>query len=190
MLNENTAAVHYEPTAYDEDETALAQHLVTVHYRQLLNMARQKRRRSGLGDTMQTSDVLHETYLKLSGQRVWQSPDHFLRTAALAMRQVIVDHARKKCAVKRGDGQKAISLDDAEAFLPEYKESPEDIVKIADLFDRLEHENPRYVRIVDARYFSGMSEAETAQALNVSERTVRRDWQQAKAWLAEQLVAV
>lgn len=194
MLNEQTTTQSNETSpsasAYKLNECTVAQHLVNTHYHQLLNMARQKRRRSGLSDTMQTSDILHESYLKLSGRTVWQSPDHFLRTAALAMRQVIVDHARKKCAAKRGDGQNPLSLDEAEAFLPEYTESPEDIVKIANLLDQMEGENPRYIQVVDARYFSGMSETETAQALNVSERTVRRDWQQARAWLSEQLLAV
>lgn len=110
-----------------------------------------------------------------------------MRTASLAMRQVIVDHARARLTDKRGGGQSTASLEEAEQFNAEFSETPEQIIAIADLLERLEQENPRWMRIVDARYFAGMTEDETAEALGLSTRTVRRDWRAARDWLAHAL---
>ena len=98
------------------------------------------------------------------------------------MRCVIVDHARRKHAAKRGGT--ALSIDADESLLPEFAETPEQVVAIAELMDRLAAENERWMLVVDARYFSGMTEAETALTLGISERTARRDWQEARSWLA------
>ena len=168
---------------YGDDERQLAGRFVQDAYDSLLAHARNRRRRANFRDTMMTEDVLQECFLKMTGEKVWNSPEHFMRSAALAVRQVVVDHARSRLTAKRGNGQRALSLDDAEDLMLEFGESPEQLVIINDLLARLEGENPRWVRVVDARYFSGMSEAETAAILGLSERTVRRDWQAARAWL-------
>jgi len=138
---------------------------------------------------MMTEDVLHESFLKLSGKTVWQSPEQFLRTASLAIRQVVVDHARSRLALKRGGGAQQIEYVDGDTILPEFNETPEQILIVDDLLQQLEAKQPRLSKIVDARYFAGMTEAETATALGLSERTVRRDWQAARSWLAEKMNA-
>lgn len=175
------------PDAYQPEEREIADGLVSEAYDALLRIARAKRRRAGFSDTMLTEDVLHESFLKLSGKTAWRSQEHFLRTASLAMRQVIVDHARKQLSIKRGAGQSAVPLEEADGFLPEFAERPEEIVILNDLLTQLEGENPRWLRVVDARYFAGMTEAETAAVLGLSERTVRRDWQAARDWLAQKM---
>lgn len=177
-----------ERALYTDTERQIADRYFTESYNELLTIARQRRRRAGFADTFSTSDLLHETYLKLTGRTVWQSHQHFLSTAALAIRQAVVDHARQKAALRRNSGQRPLSLDAGEnTFLPEFNETPEQIVVIGDLLTRLAETNPRWLRIVDCRYFSGMTEAETAIALGLSERTVRRDWVAARNWLADHM---
>lgn len=172
---------------YDADERSVAGGLFSESYQTLLQLARSKRRRAGFTDTLQTSDVLHESFLKLTGKTFWQSKEHFMRTASLAMRQVVVDHARARVTEKRGGGAAGVPIEKAEQFIAEFGESPEQIVEIAELLEKLALENPRWTRVVDARYFAGMTEAETAAALGVTDRTVRRDWVKAREWLAEQM---
>lgn len=172
-----------EAGPYNETERALADGFVRGAYDVLLDHARKRRRRAGFQDTMMTEDVLQECFLKMTGHQAWQSQDHFLRSAMLAVRQVVIDHARSRLTAKRGEGQRALPLETVEAFLPEFGETPEQLVLINDLLREMERESPRWVRIVDARYFNGMTEAETAALLGVSERTVRRDWQAARDWL-------
>lgn len=172
---------------YSAYERGIANGFIEQAYDSLLSLARSRRRRAGLSHTMMTEDILHECFLKLSGKTVWQSPEQFMRTASLAIRQVIVDHARRKLTQKRGCGERSLSYDDAESVLPEYKETPEQILIINDLLEQLEAKQPRLSKVVDARYFAAMTEAETASALGFSERTVRRDWQTARSWLAEKM---
>ena len=175
------------PLGYSGAECEIADRLVRENYGLLVEIARAKRRRARFSDTMCTTDILHESYLKLDGKAGWRSTEHFIRSAALAMRHVIVDHARRRLAAKRGGGQHPLPLDEADPFLPEFNETPEEILAIADVLQQLETHNPRWMRIVDARYFSGMTEEETARMLNLNARTIRRDWQAARAWIYSQL---
>ncbi|MCP5396102.1 MAG: sigma-70 family RNA polymerase sigma factor [Sphingomonadaceae bacterium] len=165
---------------YSEREKLVAEQLVRDHHADLLAIARSRRRRSRMTDTLMTHDVLHEAYMKVHGTGGYRSVSHFLAVASLAIRQVIVDHARKKLARKR-------TTNDDQLFLPEFGESPDQLVAIAQLLERLGEENPRWLRIVDARYFAGMTEQETALLLGLSDRTVRRDWTSARAWLSDKL---
>lgn len=174
-------------SGYSASETEIAEGLVASAYDALLSLARNRRRRAGFRDTMMTEDILHESFLKLSGKTAWESPEHFMRTASLAIRQVIVDHARESLTAKRGGGERNLTFDETVTVLPEFNETPEQIVLLNDLLAQLARHQPRWLRIVDARYFAGMTEAETAQLLGLSERTVRRDWQAARAWLAERM---
>ncbi len=169
--------------------TSEAEMLVRAHYETLKHMARAKRRRAGAGLTMQTTDLLHECWLKLRRQQEWRDEAHFMNTAALAMRQVLVDYARSKLAGKRHavGGVSSDDIDEIEAVLPEFRENPEEIVAISDLLNQLEKQNPRLARVTILRYFAGYTEEETARALDVTSRTIRRDWQIAKAWLAAEL---
>lgn len=172
---------------YSVDEKSVADKLISEHYDLLTRVARSKRRRMNVNDTLSTTDILHETYFKMSDKSNWVSSEHFVRCAALAMRCVIVDYARKKLTNKRGSGAIKISLEDSEGLMPEFSETPEEIVGISRLLEKLGQSNPRWMRVVDARYFSGMTENETAEALGMNARTVRRDWHDARRWMAGQL---
>jgi len=173
---------------YTVSERALADRLIRENYDDLVTIARARRRRGRLNDTMCTIDLLHESFIRLNGKGQWESREHFINAVALAMRNVIIDHARKKQSLKRGNGAIKISVEEAEGLFPEFRETPEQLVGISNLMEKLSLENPRWMRIVDARYFSGLTENETANALKMSGRTVRRDWQQARAWLANELL--
>ena len=176
-----------EINGYSDDERLTAKQLIAEHYELLSSVARQKRRRARMNDTMLTTDILHEGYLKLDEKKNWNSSDHFLKSATLAIRHVIVDSARKRLSQKRGGDMQKVTLDDTTALAPEFQETPEQVLAISSLLEKLAAANPRWMRIVDARYFSGMSEKETADLLNVSERTVRRDWKAARLWIAKEL---
>lgn len=178
---------NHDISDYRDDEREIAAGFSRLAYDSLLSLARTRRRRAGFRDTMMTDDLLQETFLKLSGKTAFESPDHFVRTASLAMRQVVVDHARRKLSDKRGGGEANLTYDEGTTVLPEFSETPEQIVILNDLLKRLETEHPRLARIVDARYFAGMTEVEVAASLGLSERTVRRDWQAARAWLAQHM---
>lgn len=175
-----------QPGAYDEDEQAGAGYLVQHHYDTLIEIARAKRWRSQLGDTMQTSDLLHESWLRLDKSRTWNSEEHFIRAATLAMRHAIIDYQRRKQAGKRGGGAVPVTLDEDRAFA-EFSETPEQLLEIGMLMEKLEQTKPRWVRVVDARYFAGMTEDEAAASLGMSASTVRRDWTSAREWFGRKL---
>lgn len=129
---------------------------------------------------------MHEAYLKLFASGAFQSREHFLNTAAAAMRQVLVDHARARRSAKRGGGVVPLPIEEADGVLAE---TDERIVALDEALGRLEARQPRLVRIVELRYFAGLSEAESSIALGITERTVQRDWAKAKAFLYEALRA-
>ena len=166
---------------YDGEDRLFASRLIDIAYDDLLAIARQRRRRAQVSDTLQTVDVLHGGLMKLADLEGVRSLDHLLRIASLAMRQVVIDHARARLAAKRSGGAEASGAIEA------FAESPEEIVEIGRLLDRLEQENPRWLAIVDARYFGGMTEDETAAMLGLSPRTVRRAWVDARGWLAARM---
>ena len=168
----------------DKDQ---ADALVEAHYETLKHIARSKRRRAGGNQTMMTTDLLHESWMKLRKHGHWQSEQHFIRTAALAMRQVLINNLKAKLTQKRGEGATHVPYDDIADCLPEFKESPEHILMINDLLEKLGDVKPRFAELVDLRYFSGFTESETAGILGVTDRTVRRDWKMAKTWLAVEM---
>lgn len=186
-------AGNHDPEAelapYSEQDRSLAAALVEQHYDRLTEIARSKRLRAGVGDTMRTTDLLHDSWLRLEKGDGWQSDEHFIRAATLAMRHAIIDYARRKQAEKRGNGQRAETLD-PDMVLDGFSETPEQVVAIGQLMERLEAANPRWMRIVDARYFAGMTEDETAEVMRLSTRTVRREWQAARSWIGRQLGVV
>jgi RNA polymerase sigma factor (TIGR02999 family) len=187
---EQDKRVALKDQGYTEEEKKIANELVKNSYQVLLLLARNSRRRARFHDTMMTDDILHEAYIKLSGKTVWQSQEQYTRTGSLAIRQVIVDHARQKIAQKRGGSQSNLSYQEGDSVLPEYNETPEQIIILNDLLEQLERKQPRLSIVVNARYFAAMTETETASALGVSERTVRRDWQLAKTWLASKMTDI
>ena len=148
----------------------------------LKQRARRERQRVRAGETLRTSVLVNEAFLKLYRAGEWESELHFLRAAALAMRQALVDHARHKLAEKRGGGR-VDSLEDHPGLEPSWF-SDERLVELDEALQQLARESPRLGQVVECRFFGGYSDAETARILGVNERTVRRDWIKAQAWLS------
>jgi RNA polymerase sigma factor (TIGR02999 family) len=167
--------------ARDGDRAALDQALSLV-YNQLQMLARRQLRRERAGHTLDTGALVHEAYVKLveSAGADWQDRGHFLGIAARAMRQILVDHARRKQARKRGGAWQRTTL--AEERLG--ASTPvEEMLALDHALDRLGELDQRMRQVVECRFFAGLSEQETAVALGVTDRTVRRDWVRARAWL-------
>jgi RNA polymerase sigma factor (TIGR02999 family) len=129
---------------------------------------------------------VHEAYIRLTRlqQIDWQSKSHFLAVSATVMRRILVDHARANQALKRGDGGVTISLNDAMFLVPERE--PE-ILALDEALDKLAKLDKRQAKIVELRFFAGMTEEETGEVLGIGPRTVKRDWRSAKAWLFAEL---
>ena len=161
--------------------------LVEALYADLKRLARAQRGRLNAGETMQTTAIVHEAYLKLARGGHWQSREHFMNAAAQAMRQVLVDYARQRLAAKCGSGVAPLELDEEIAILK--GETPEQVLALNDAMEKLGALNPRLVQIVECRYFAGYTEEETARTLGITDRTVRRDWVKAKAWLFREIKA-
>ncbi len=161
------------------DQEALDR-LVPLIYEDLRRLARRQLDREGGGHTLQTTALIHEAYLKLAGPGGAQAASnraHFMAIAARAMRQVLVDYARRRKAAKRGGGIIYATLGDAAEPVDA---SAEELLALSDALDQLD---PRQRQVIECRFFGGMEEKEIAEALGVSERTVRRDWVKARAWL-------
>jgi RNA polymerase sigma factor (TIGR02999 family) len=165
----------------DGDIEALDQ-LMPLVYDELRRMARRYMKRQPAGHTLQTTALIHEAYLRLVGQeeKRWENRAHFFGVAAQAMRHILVDYARARHRAKRGGEARAVSLEEA-AIVSE--ERAAELVALVDALAELARLSPRQSRVVELRYFGGLSVAETAEALNVSTDTVTRDWNQVKAWL-------
>jgi RNA polymerase sigma factor (TIGR02999 family) len=136
--------------------------------------------------TLQATALVHEAFLKLVDQRSvrWQSRAHFFGIAAQAMRRILVDHARAHSAAKRGDGERPLPLDEAVAIgaMPDT-----DLLALNEALTRLESIDPRQSRVVELRFFGGLTMEETAEVLHISPATVGREWTLAKAWLYAEL---
>ncbi|HUF35386.1 MAG TPA: ECF-type sigma factor [Gemmatimonadales bacterium] len=152
--------------------------LVPLVYNDLHRLAHRQLGREGGGHTLQTTGLVHEAYMKLAGGKVHAANrSHFLAIAARAMRQVLVDYARRRKAEKRGSGVAAVTLNDGDHGM---EISTDDLLALDEVLDQLE---PRQRQVVELRFFGGMEEKDIAEALDISERTVRRDWVKARAWL-------
>jgi RNA polymerase sigma factor (TIGR02999 family) len=170
----------------DRGGRAAVDQLFPLLYQELKTIARRQRRGERANHTLNTTDLVHEAYVKLLGlDRInWQGRAHFLAVAAQAIRRVLVDYAVATKAQKRGGQRQRVSLDDA--MLRE--ERPvEQLIAVDVQLSRLETLNPRLAQVVECRFFSGMSIEETAHALNSSPATVKRDWNLARAWLHREL---
>ena len=160
-------------------------------YKELHDLAHHVRR-GRASETMNTTALVHEAYIKLlpSQGMDWDGRRHFMGVAARAMRQVLVRAAEKRNAAKRGSGQEDVSLESTDGFQvgtdgPTVE--PERIVALDEALKRLEAVDERAARVVECRYFAGLSVEETAEALGISEPTVKRDWRGARAWLAREM---
>jgi RNA polymerase sigma factor (TIGR02999 family) len=136
--------------------------------------------------TLSATALVHEAYVKLIDQsRVeWKDRGHFFAVASQACRRILVDYARKRHAQKRGGVAVKVTLEDGVGSV---EEQTEEILALHEALERLNAMSPRLAKLVELRYFGGLSEEETAEAMGVSDRTVRRDWKKAKAWLYGEL---
>lgn len=193
------------PPAGDDHEPPDRSHLVTLAlqaaragdpaamnevfglvYEEIRQLARARVARHGLGGTLDTTAVVHEAYLKLlrQGEPAWEDRGHFFAVASAAMRQILLDHARRHLAGKRGGGAAHVPLESVD---PAVDDQARDLLALDAALGRLARRDEQQARIVELRFFGGLSIAETAQALGVSDATVKRAWRDARAFLLQEL---
>jgi RNA polymerase sigma factor (TIGR02999 family) len=167
------------------DQSAQEQ-LIPLVYNELRRLAAHYMRGERPDHTLQATALVHEAFLRLTSTEVvdWQSRAHFFAIAAQTMRRILVDHARAAGSAKRSGGQHRISLESAIVYSPEQSR---DMLALDEALGRLEQRDARQCRIVEMRFFAGLSLDETAEALGISARTVKRDWSMARAWLHAEL---
>jgi RNA polymerase sigma-70 factor, ECF subfamily len=172
--------------AWGQGDQAALDSLMPLVYSELRKVAASHLRGQRPGHTLQTTALVNEAYLRLidASQIKWQDRAHFFAVAAHFMRRILVDFARSRNYQKRGGGAQQISLDEALAIAPEHGA---DLLALDEALTRLQTLNERQAQVVELRYFGGLSEEETAEALKVSVRTVRRDWNFARVWLHREL---
>ncbi|MEM8931953.1 MAG: ECF-type sigma factor [Acidobacteriota bacterium] len=174
--------------AYADGDGDAFDDAVSLVYTNLRDIARRQLRKIRFGETLDTTGLVHEAYLKLMDQQGvdWQDRQHFFAISARAMRQIIVDHARRRSAQKRGGGEAAEELDEQRIS---GREDAEHILAVNDALESLARVDERMLQVVECRFFAGYSEQETADALGLSLRTSQRVWMRARAWLKEALVS-
>jgi RNA polymerase sigma factor (TIGR02999 family) len=169
-------------------DPAAMDRLFPLVYDQLRRMAHRAMGSEHPDHTLGTTGLVHEAYLKLVDQtRVdWRDRAHFFAVAALAMRRILVDYARRHRREKRGGGRDPVSLDEGAVSL---EERADNLVALDEALTRLGELSPRLSRVVECRFFGGLTEEEIAEALGVTTRTVKRDWAKARGWLYQELSA-
>ena len=155
--------------------------LISLVYGELRVMAGRCMRRERPNHTLQATGLVHEAYLRLAGQGIqWQDRAHFFGIAARVMRRVLLDYAREHRAKKRNGGAKQVTLDDA---LMISRDRLEEVLILDQCLERLEASDPQQSRLVELRFFAGLTVEETSEAMGISTATVKREWSHAKAWL-------
>lgn len=171
--------------AWREGDVGAFDRLMPMVYDEMRRLAHRYMRRVPGGQTLQTTALVHEAYLRLAGQEDahWQNRAHFFAVCAKVMRALLVDRARSRYAIKRGGDLRQVELADV-AQTPTQDER---LVALDEALDRLAAIDPRKTRIVEMRYFGGMSVEETATVLDLSPITVKREWSKARAWLYREM---
>jgi RNA polymerase sigma factor (TIGR02999 family) len=172
--------------AWSDGDQAALDKLMPLVYSELHRLAKRYMIRERAGQTLQTSALVNEAYLRLVDVRGvrWQNRAHFFAVSANTMRRILVDFARARQNLKRGRGTQRITLDEGLAVSAE---NGANLLALDEALERLAALNERQCRVVELRYFGGLTEEEVAEALKVSERTVRHDWSLARAWLYREL---
>ena len=169
----------------DGDQEALAE-LIPQIYDELRRLASFYLQSERVNHTLQTTALVHEAYIRLVDQKQveWNNRNHFFGVAAQMMRRILVDHARKHVSLKRGGSFLRISLEEAAVFS---RERPRELIAVDELLTRLASLDPQGSRIVELRFFAGLSLEETAEVTGLSSAKVRREWSAAKAWLTREI---
>ncbi len=172
--------------AWSGGDQAALERLASQVYDELRHMARRYMRNERPGNTLQATALVNEVYLRLTDVKNvdWQQRAQFFAIAAQMMRRILVDAARARGSHKRGGGAVKVNVDEAPILSPERDSS---LVALDDALEAFSKLAPRQAKVVELRYFGGLSEEETAEVLKVSARTVRRDWDFAKSWLMREL---
>src|SRR5690606_394816 len=173
--------------AYAGDAAAMAS-VFPLIYEELHRLARAQLRREPDGHTLTPTGLLHEAYIRLSTytRMEWTSRAHFMAVAATAMRRILVDHARSHRAAKRGGKLRRVPIESVDVPVEDRAEL---LIALDDALRRLKELDARQAQVVECRFFGGMTEEETAEALGISLRTVKRDWARAKSWLYRDIYA-
>ena len=169
----------------DGNQSALDE-LYPLVYEELHRLARRYMSRERKGHTLQTTALINEAYVRLVDQRNvhWANRSHFFAISAQIMRRILIDHARRHAYAKRGGGAQQVSLEEVAIVA---NEKSAEIIRLDEALTTLAKMDPRRCHVVELRYFGGLSNEEIAGVLNVSENTVTRDWNLARAWLHQQL---
>lgn len=166
------------------DEQAVAQ-LLPLVYEELRRLARSYLGSERSGHTLQATALVHEAYVRLIGSdQVWTGRAHFMAVAAVAMRRVLVDHARRRKADKRGGDAARLELNDADAA--EYRRDIK-VLELDDLLEKLARLDPRRARVVELKFFAGMTNEQIAEVMGIARSTAAEDWAVARAWLAAEM---
>ncbi len=175
-------------SAFKQGDAHASGKLIALVYEDLHRLARAQMGYAPRDRTLNTTSLVHECYLRIMDPVAGgvDSKHHFFNLASKVMRQVLCDYARERLAEKRGGGQ---AHDTLSAVDTQLQSEASELVELDDLLNKLEQQHPRYARVFECRYFAGLSEQETADALDVSLRTAQREWNQARQWLSEQMAA-
>lgn len=184
--SQETAAITELLIAWTDGNRDALDRLAPIVYDDLRRLAAGYMQREPPGHPLQPTALVHEAYLRLIDQRQvqWRNRAHFFGVAAQMMRRILVDHARKRLADKRGGAVTIVGLDEVS---PASESHTVDVLALDQALDQLTGVDPRLCRVVELRYFAGLNIDETASALDVSTATVERDWKVAKAWLFQRL---
>lgn len=171
-----------------EGDKAALDRLTPIVYDELRRIAHRYVQRERAGHTLQTTALVNEAYLRLAGQQKvdWQNRAHFFAVSAQVMRHILIDHARRRRYAKHGGEIQQVPLEDASVMT---EQRATELIALDEALDELAKFDPRKSRVVELRYFGGLSLEETAEVLKISLMTVRRDWRAAKAWLYKKVIS-
>jgi RNA polymerase sigma factor (TIGR02999 family) len=173
-------------TAIEQGDAKAADKLLPLVYEELRRLAAKKMSLESPGQTLQATALVHEAYIRLVGSEAqsWKSQTHFFSVAAEAMRRILIENARRKQRIKHGDGQQRVDLNDAEIAA----EAPSnDLIALDEALERLAEKDKVKADLVKLRYFAGLTLTQAAGLLNLPERTAKRYWAHARAWLYQQV---
>jgi RNA polymerase sigma-70 factor, ECF subfamily len=185
-MDDSTSRISAMLSGLDKADPKAASLLLPLVYSELRSLAARYMRGERSGQTNQATELVHEAYIRLIGLEhiEWQGRAHFLALAAISMRRILVERARRKLAEKHGGGGGKTLLDEAQIFAPE---KSRDLVALDAALTRLQEFSPRQARIVELRFFGGLKVEEIARMEDISPRTVKQDWSLARTWLHHEI---